>query len=143
MRREATRRAGRSAHDARDRKPTPLGAKKHAVIRYCSVLCFSLLETLPETIVMHYIQAMARPTKAVKTKLDPATGRYMVAFREAPTRYHATPEADEARAIKWAERNKNRLLAEEVKPLLFRNMAPDFSSQPATGTPTGQERAAR
>lgn len=69
---------------------------------------------------------MARPPKEIKFKLDHASGRYMVAFREAPERYHMTPEQDPEKALTWGRRNKNRLLAEPEKQLSIKDLAKGF-----------------
>lgn len=74
---------------------------------------------------MAYILSMARPPKDIKHKVDLASGRIMVAFREAPG-YHMTPETDPAKALAWARRNKDSLLSDPDTPLLFQRLAPGF-----------------
>jgi integrase len=69
---------------------------------------------------------MARPHKSIKYKLDPVSHRYMVQFLEEPGAYHATPESDPAKALAWARRNRERILAGAEAPLRLRDFCFDF-----------------
>ena len=70
--------------------------------------------------------SMGRPRKDIRFKLDQASGQYMVSFAECPDRYHMSPETEPAKALTWGKRNKGRLLATDDKPLLFKDLAPNF-----------------
>jgi len=54
---------------------------------------------------------MARPPKDIRHKADPRTGRIMIGYIEEPGRWHQSPETDLGKAIAWARRNRNGLIA--------------------------------
>jgi len=54
------------------------------------------------------------------------SGRYRVSFAEAPDAWHRSPETVEARAIAWARRNRDRLLASKDTALSFEAVTAGF-----------------
>jgi integrase len=72
------------------------------------------------------ITAMGKAKKAIKYRFKSNTGRYMVQYIEHPGHWFASPEAQLDRAMRWAERNRTRLL-ERAQPR-FRVYADGFFS---------------
>ena len=68
---------------------------------------------------------MGRPKKAIRTQVM-TSGRYRVSFAEAPDAWHRSPETVEARAIVWARRNCDRLLASKDTALSFEAVTAGF-----------------
>lgn len=67
---------------------------------------------------------MSRPIKDIRAKVRADTKRYQVQFCEHPGHWFSTPEKREDRAIAWAERNKDRLIARSIPT--FRALTVDF-----------------
>ncbi len=69
---------------------------------------------------------MPRPTKDIRCARRPETGRCSIMYREHPGHWFATPESDEVKALQWARRSKERLLAKTETEILFKTVAKDF-----------------
>lgn len=83
---------------------------------------FLLPETLPKTPAWIYHYHMARPPKDIRTKRDNRSGRYLVGYLEDPGHWYLSPEVDAELAIRWAKRNRDRLLQESVHPLTLADL---------------------
>lgn len=66
------------------------------------------------------------PRKAIKYRIL-KDGRYMVSYCEEPGRWHSSPEVTKERAMRWALKNRARLLG-KAKSLKFREFAEGFFS---------------
>lgn len=68
---------------------------------------------------------MARPKKPIKVQIT-SSGRWRVSFVENPGAWIMTPETTEAKALAWAKRNRDRLLARPDKAITVRHLAEGF-----------------
>lgn len=60
--------------------------------------------------------------------IRPETNRYSIMYCEHPGHWIATPESDEKKAMQWARRNKERIIAHAKPGMLFKIVAKDFFS---------------
>lgn len=60
---------------------------------------------------------MARPKKDIRASYRKEYGRYQIQYIEDPERWHLTPEDTEDAALRWARRNRDRIIVASVKTL--------------------------
>ena len=68
--------------------------------------------------------SMGRPRKDIRTKRRTDSGRFVVQFAEDPAHWHTSAETTEVDAIRWARRNRDRLIARAAPRL--RELAAGF-----------------
>jgi hypothetical protein len=85
-----------------------------------------LREMLRETTFRSTFHPMGRPPKDIRYRRNSRDGRYMVSYIETPGAWYQSPEADYADAMRWATRNRSRLLADAGSGLTMASCARDI-----------------